>query len=75
MAGSLIGSSWWLFCRDAGLLPSGLLSPNLRRNIMYKDSQMDISQNQTTWTNFVQLIKYSSIVVFGSTLVLMFIFG
>lgn len=36
---------------------------------------MDISQNQTTWTNFVQLIKYSSIVVFGSTLVLMFIFG
>ncbi len=36
---------------------------------------MDISQNQKTWVNFVRLVKYSSIVVFGSTLVLMFIFG
>lgn len=36
---------------------------------------MDISQNQRTWANFVRLIKYSSVIVFGSTLILMIVFG
>lgn len=36
---------------------------------------MDPSQNQKSWDNFVRLITYSSIVVFGATLILMFIFG
>jgi hypothetical protein len=36
---------------------------------------MDISQNEKTWVNFVRLFKWSSVAIFGGTLILMFIFG
>lgn len=36
---------------------------------------MDISQNEKTWVNFVRLFKWSTVAVFGGTLILMLIFG
>lgn len=36
---------------------------------------MDISQNEKTWVNFVRLFKWSTVGVFGGTLILMLIFG
>ena len=36
---------------------------------------MDSKQNEKSWDNFVKLFKWSTVAVFGATLVLMLIFG
>lgn len=36
----------------------------------YQSGNMDISQNQSTWTNFVALVKWSSVAIGGCVLIL-----
>lgn len=36
---------------------------------------MDNSQNQKSWENFVKLVKWSTVGVFGITFILMLILG